>query len=199
MMDMYYPCTSSTDNHISRCIHILIMNSSPFLMSCLLVTWYGNMTYWTVHCQIRKTGFRTYLIGVMVSLILHLIWKETTSTCLNHLIFASRPIDGEWTLPTRWTQETLQSEDMFQVLTARFTKHHHPNYDKLCPFFLNVPSETVKHMLNSTTQYARQSLSGPDMYKTQKSPFPHVMWAKDMKPLLLMPSIPIPRQLILEE
>ena len=98
-------------------------------------------------------------------------------------------------------QETLRPDDTFHKLTARFTKHHHPNYDKLCPFFLNVPAETVKHTLNNTSQYARHSLSRPDtMYKMHKSPFPACNVNQRHKAVATNTiSIPTPRQSIPEE
>ena len=86
--------------------------------------------------------------------------SEPLDICLHDLLMVKK----------RYLQDNHQEISSSDALTARFTKHHHPDYDKLCPFFLNVPAETVKHTLNNTTQYACHSLSGPDMYKTHKSP-----------------------------
>jgi hypothetical protein len=68
--------------------------------------------------------------------------------------------------------ESASSHDSHQIYVARTVKPHAHDYDALRPFFLNVPAETVKHTLSSTTQFAHHSLSGPDMYKTIRSPFP---------------------------
>jgi hypothetical protein len=46
------------------------------------------------------------------------------------------------------------------------------NYKALRPFFLNAPLETVKHTMDSTTQFGHNVLAGPNIYKTFRSPFP---------------------------
>jgi hypothetical protein len=46
------------------------------------------------------------------------------------------------------------------------------NYEALRPFFLTAPLETVKHTMDSTTQFGHNVLAGLNMYKTFRSPFP---------------------------
>ena len=125
-------------------------------------------------------------------------WFQNTSDWTNGIIdypfdlegnykYMSEPLDIRihdlLLLNERYLQddEIPQPSTKCQVLTARFTKHHHPVYDKLRPYFLNILAETVKHTLNNTTQYACHSLSGSDMYKTHKSPFPacNVHWRQE--------------------
>jgi Reverse transcriptase (RNA-dependent DNA polymerase) len=47
-----------------------------------------------------------------------------------------------------------------------------PDFESLRPFFLNVPAEVVQHTLARTTQYGQHALSGTNMTKTFRSPFP---------------------------
>ena len=56
--------------------------------------------------------------------------------------------------------ETPQSSATDHALTLRFTKHHHPDHDKLHPYFLNIPAKSVKHTLNKTTQVKMSARKG---------------------------------------
>ena len=45
-------------------------------------------------------------------------------------------------------------------------------YEEMRPYFLNIPTQVVKHTYEHTTQYATRPYPGPNMYLTRKSPFP---------------------------
>ena len=59
-----------------------------------------------------------------------------------------------------------------QVYSKVKVDTHPPDHDVLRPFFLNVPSKVVKKTLEATTQYARHIHTGPNMFKTYRTPFP---------------------------
>jgi hypothetical protein len=152
----YIKMRAPSDEEYAKYPHVVLTADVPFRYSSMDCTlsdkpdWYENVSNW--HNGLSDSPFD-----------LHGEYKH---------LEADYEINFHALLDLNSPYQFIHDNDPTTQVSRHEQRPHKPDYEALRPYFLNVPANVVMRTLDATTRYAKRIESGPEMYKTHRSPFP---------------------------
>jgi hypothetical protein len=164
-----------TDAEFDSLPHVILSSDVPWnvgILDCTLSDkqdWYDNTTNWSEGLLDSLFNLEGNYKKLSDPIDVNIHDLRDLNTHFIHDVDESDVSDND---DDDASYTTHAHEVQVQGGAIKSVKQQH-NYEALLrPFFLNAPLETVKHTMDSTTQFGHNVLAGPNMYKTFGSPSP---------------------------